>query len=513
MEDLATAIGYVHATDRLTQMIGMKLVSQGRISEMAGPSTLNLDIYLRTLNLKQAAENMYKNISPERLHLLNRYGDGVNAYINAHTDNLPPGLALAGYTPEPWQPIDTLMIFTLVTLSLSCNLHEEIAALDIAQAIGPEKTAWLLPIYPDEPLPFDEMEKLKGIDLKNAAKSFSELSGLWPLLKTVGLSGQAASNNWAISKERTQEQASIFSNDMHLFLTMPSMWNMMHVRSGKFDAAGMNIAGIPSIVAGYNGHIAWGMTMVMADNQDIFLEQLKRIDGKLHYLYKGQWLPASERKEIFKVKGKDPVTVIVHETIHGPLMNDILNKKPIHSIQARQIDLPYGLALSWPLATKDDVSLEAFFSLSSAGSVDEAIPLFKRIRSIPLNFVLADKQNIAWQVTGNYPIRAKGRGLVPSPGWTGEYDWKGLLDPAVLPHAENPPAGFVATANNRTVSKDYPYVLSSSWMWPERIERITQLISSTDKHTGKTSAEYATGYRFPVCSQTQGGHFGRQPGR
>ncbi len=263
----------------------------------------------------------------------------------------------------------------------------------------------------------------------------------------------------------------------------------MHVRSGKFDAAGMNIAGIPSIVAGYNGHIAWGMTMVMADNQDIFLERLKRIDGKLHYLYKGQWLPASERKEIFKVKGKDPVTVIVHETIHGPLMNDILSTKPLHFVQARQIDLPYGMALSWSLATKDDVSLEAFFNLSSAGSVDEAIPLFKRIRSIPLNFVVADKQNIAWQVTGNYPIRAKGRGLVPSPGWTGEYDWKGLLDPAVLPHAENPPAGFVATANNRTVSKDYPYVLSSSWMWPERIERITQLISSTDKHTSKTSAE------------------------
>jgi acyl-homoserine-lactone acylase len=489
IEDLATAIGYVHATDRLTQMIGMKLVSQGRISEMAGPATLNLDIYLRTLNLREAAENMYRNMSPEMLHLLNRYGDGVNAYINAHKDNLPPGLALAGYAPEPWQPIDSATIFTLVTLSLSLNLHEEIAALNIAEIIGPDKTAWLLPIYPDEPLPFDEMDKLRGIDLKKAAKSFSELSGRWPLLKTVGLSGQAASNNWAISKEKTQEQASIFGNDMHLFHTMPSMWNMMHVRSGQFDVAGMSIAGIPSIVAGYNGHIAWGMTMVMADNQDIFLEQLRLMDGKLYYLYKGQWLTANERKEIFKVKGKDPVTVIVHETIHGPLMNDTLSKEPMHAIQAGPIDLAYGLALGWPLATKDDVSMEAFFSLSSAGSVDEAIPLFRQIRSIPLNFVLADKQTIAWQVTGNYPIRSKGRGLVPSPGWTGEYDWKGLLDPAVLPHAKNPPAGFVATANHRTVPKDYPYVLSSSWFWPERIERITQLISAMDKHTAKTSAD------------------------
>ncbi|MGA2781386.1 MAG: penicillin acylase family protein [Smithella sp.] len=489
MEDMAIAVGYVHASDRLTQMIGLKLISEGRLTEMAGSAVLNLDIYMRTMNLKSAAETLYKNVNAENLRLLKFYSKGVNAYLDQHKDNLPPGLALAGYNPEPWEPIDSLKIFALLNFGLSFNLHEEIAALNIAQAVGAEKTAWLLPIYPDEPIPLDEAAKLKGVDLNKAAASVAGIAGLQPLLSSVGLNGTAASNNWAISKERTKNGASIFCSDMHLPLSMPSMWNMMHVRCGSYDVAGMSLAGAPVVVAGYNGHIAWGMTMVMADNQDLFLEQLKTVDGKLHYLYKGEWLPATERKEVFNIKGKSPITMTFYDTVHGPLMNEALKKEPIHLIQAKSVDLPYGVALSRTVPTSDDDSMNAFFQLSFANSVDEAIPIIKRIRSIPLNMVFADKDNIAWQIIGDYPLRAKGRGLMPSPGWTGEYDWIGLLDPALLPNLKNPSAGFIGTANHRTVPKDYPYILSSSWYWPERAERIIQMASATDKHTTQTNMD------------------------
>lgn len=488
-EDLAMAVGYVHATDRLTQMLGMKLVSQGRLSEMAGPSVLNLDIYMRTMNLRRVAENLYKNISPENLSFLESYCDGINAYIAQHQDKLPPGPAMAGYTPEAWKPIDSIMIYALVNFALSFNLHEEIAMLSVAQELGPENTAWLMPIYPDEPLPFDEAAKLKELDLKLAAESVSGLAKLQSLLSSVGLSGVAASNNWAIGKDRTKGRASILCNDQHLFLSMPALYNMMHIRSGEFDVAGMNIAGIPCIIAGYNGHIAWGMTMVMADNQDIFLEKLKLMGGRLYYLYKGQWLPTTERKEVFQVKGEAPVAITVHETVHGPLLNDTLNKEPIHAFQAKKVEMPYGIALNWAVAAPDDESVNAYFSLNAAKSVEEAISIMKRIRAIPLNMVFADKDNIAWQVTGNYPMRTKGRGLMPSPGWTGAYDWTGLLDPGLLPNAKNPAAGFIGTANNRTISKDYPYVLSSSWYWPERGERIKQMAAATDQHTTKTGMD------------------------
>ena len=489
MEDMAMAVGYVHASDRLAQMIGMKLISEGRLAEMAGPAVLNLDIYMRTMNLKGAAEALYKNVTAENLRLLEFYSKGVNAYLEQHKDKLPPGLALAGYKPEAWKPIDSVKIFALVNFGLSFNLQEEIAALNIAQAIGAEKTAWLLPIYPDEPIPLDEAAKLKGIDLNKAAASVAGITELQPLLSSVGLGGIAASNNWAISRERTKNGASIFCSDMHLPLSMPSMWNMIHIRCGAYDVAGMSLAGAPIVVAGYNGHIAWGATMVMADNQDLFLEQLKNVNGKLHYLYKGEWLPATEHKEVFNIKGKSPVTLTFYDTIHGPLLNEALKKEPIHVIQAKSIDLPYGVALSRTVTTADDDSTNAFLQLSFAKSVDEAIPIIKRLRAIPLNMVFADKDNIAWQVIGNYPVRAKGRGLMPSPGWTGEYDWTGLLDTKVLPNIKNPPAGFIGTANHRTVPKDYPYILSSSWYWPERAERIIQMASATDKHTTQTNMD------------------------
>jgi acyl-homoserine-lactone acylase len=489
MDDMAMAVGYVHAADRLTQMIGMKLISEGRLSEMAGPAVLDLDIYMRTMNLKSVAEALYKTVNAENLRLLEFYSKGVNAYLEQHKDKLPPGLALAGYKPEAWKPIDSTKIAALMNFGLSFNLQEEIAVLNIAQAIGAEKTAWLLPIYPDEPIPFDEAGKLKGIDLKKAIGSIASLDELQPLLSSIGLSGFAASNNWAISRERTKEDASIFCSDMHLPLSMPSMWNMMHVRCGAYDVAGMSLAGTPIAAAGYNGHIAWGATMVMADNQDLFLEQLKNVNGKLHYLYKGEWLPAAEHKEVFNIKGKSPVTLTFYDTIHGPLINEALNKEPIHVIQAKSIDLPYGVALSRTIPAADDDSTNAFVQLSFAKSVDEAIPIIRRLRSLSVNMVFADKDNIAWQVIGNYPVRAKGRGLMPSPGWTGEYDWTGLLKTEMLPNLKNPPAGFIGTANHRTVPKDYPYILSSSWYWPERAERIVQMASATDKHTTQTNMD------------------------
>jgi acyl-homoserine-lactone acylase len=489
MDDMARAIGYVNASDRLTQMEGLRLVSQGRLAEMVGPSALDLDIYIRTIGLPRIAGMLLKNMSRENQILLERYCEGVNAYVEEHKDRLPPGLALSRYIPDKWRPIDSIAIFAAVNLALSFNLEEEIAALSIAKTVGAEKTAWLLPIYPDEPIALDEAAKLKDIDLKKASVASTKPTEVLSLLNMLGLGGIASSNNWAISKERTAQGSSILANDTHLMLSMPSLWNMMHVKCGAYEAAGINIAGIPAICAGYNGHIAWGMTMVMGDNQDVFLERMKEIHGRLHYLYKGQWLPVSSRVEIFRVLGKEPAKVAILETRHGPLLNESLKRNPVSIIQSLPVDLPYGIAFSWASNNENDHSMDAFFKLSTAASVEEAVPIMKQIKAMALNMVCADKDNIAWQVTGNYPVRSKGRGLMPSPGWTGEYDWTGFLDVAALPSAKNPPEGFIGTANNRTIPRDYPHILSSSWYWPERAERIAQMVAATSKHTHQSSME------------------------
>ena len=481
MEDLIFAMGYVSAYDRFTQMEGFRLVGQGRLSELIGKATLEMDIYLRALNLKRVAETLYASASPDLRQKLELYSKGVNAYLaNAP---LPMTIKMAGHKPEPWKPIDSVYVFVVLTLGLGQNLHQEIDMLNIAQKIGVDKLAWLFPIYPDEPLPFEEMNKLKGIDLTTAAADIERISLVSREVNHTIVPAAAASNNWVVSGSRTKSGKPILANDTHLPLSMPSIWMMMHVKCPEIKGAGIAIAGVPGIIAGYNGNVAYGMTMVMADNQDVFLEKLKQEQDGLYYLYKDQWLKADGRQETFKVKGQKDVSRTIYETRHGVLMNGILTDKPHHELVPMPTNQSLGIAVSTAL-NEPDVTMDTFFKMMLSKSLDESFKYAKENQSIiPLNLVMADKDNIAWQVTGRYPLRKKGRGLCPSPGWTGEYDWNGYLDPLLHPSSKNPEKGYIGTANHRTVPIDFPYVLTSSWYYPDRGERIDQMMKGKDKYT------------------------------
>lgn len=478
-DDMAFSMGYLAAEDRLAQMIGFRAMAQGRLAEMSGPALLDIDLYMRALNLRQVGQLLYEPASPSVKQLLQRYADGVNAYIARHP--LPPDLDIAGMKAEPWQPQDSMTLFALLNLGLAFNSHEELAYLRVAQKVGAEKAAWLMPIYPDESLPFAEAKKLAGIDL-NTGDALAQLNALQPKLAALKQRPIAASNNWAVHKSRTRDGASILANDTHLPLAMPSYWHYVHVKTPQLHAAGVAMAGIPGVVAGFNGKLAWGMTMVMADNQDVYLEQLRNADGQLQYKTENGWLAATPRQETFKIKGDKTIEHTLYDTRHGPLLNSALlsSKYPLVTQPAQHS--PYGIALNWAMHEPDN-SIDAFFGLMKSESVDAAEPLVRGIRAIPLNFVYADKDNIAWQVTGRYPIRKQGRGYLPSPGWTGEYDWQGYLDPALHPFKKNPAEGFLGTANHRTVPADYPHVLSSSWYYPERAESINELLQADSKHT------------------------------
>ncbi|MDM7934544.1 MAG: penicillin acylase family protein, partial [Methanothrix sp.] len=223
MKDLAFAIGYVHASDRLTQMIGLKLISEGRLAEMAGEPALDIDVFMRTMNLKKAAQLLYAELSPEKKEPLSCYTLGVNAYLREYEDRLPPELAMSGYKPDAWEVRDSICIMALVNFALSFNMHEEVSSLVLVQALGPEKAAWLMPVSPDEPIPFQEAGKLAGIDLRGRLQQAARITSATGKLASLGLTGIAASNNWVIAKERTANKASILANDTHLFLTNPCM--------------------------------------------------------------------------------------------------------------------------------------------------------------------------------------------------------------------------------------------------------------------------------------------------
>ncbi|WP_455926270.1 penicillin acylase family protein [Pseudomonas putida] len=471
--DALFAQGYINASDRISQMVGMRLLAQGRLSEMAGPGMLDVDRFMRAVNLKKNAEDMYAAASPRLKRFFEVYARGVNAYLFRYRDKLPMDLAESGYKPEYWKPEDSALIFALFNFSLSANLREELASLTLAQKVGADKLAWLIPTYPDEPLPFDETDKLKGVSLAqipglaNVDKATSDLAGL-------NLTNLTSADNWAITPARARSGRSLLASDTHQPLSAPSLWNYVQIRAPKYQAAGVSLAGIPGVMAGFNGKVAWSMTPAMGDNQDLFLEKLQRQGNQLQYLADGKWRPVGVRQETFFIKGQAPLREAVFDTRHGALLNSMLGGAPISN--------GLGLALQTP-DFKDDKSLDALFDLSRAQSVDAASDASREIRAIAVNMVFADAQHVGWQVTGRLPNRREGRGLVPSPGWDGRYDWDGFADAMLHPYDQDPPQGWLGTANQRTVPKGYGMQLSSSWYYPERSERLAELAGAGKQDT------------------------------
>nr|BFD40051.1 penicillin acylase family protein [Pseudomonas sp. FFPRI_1] len=463
--DALFTLGYVHASDRIGEMVTLRLLAQGRLAEMSGAEVLDVDRLMRAVNLKKSADELYKASSPRIKRFFEVYARGVNAYLFRYRDKLPPDLASKGYTPEYWKAEDSALIFCLLNFGQSANLLEEINALVLTQKVGSDTLPWLTPSYPDEPLPMAEADKLKGLAVQ--VPGLAELSLAARQMSALNTLGATGGSNLAVAPQRARSGRSLLASDSQI-----SAWYYVQLRAPKYQVAGASIAGLPAILQGFNGKLAWSMSSAMGDNQDLFLEKLKRQGNALYYLNNGKWQPTIVRNETYFVKGQRPIREAVYETRHGPLLNSSLGigaNTPLAN--------GYGLALQVP-ELKDDKSLDAFFDLSRAQNAEKASDASREIRAIALNMVYADASNIGWQVTGRFPNRREGQGLLPSPGWDGRYDWDGYADPMLHPYDQDPAQGWIATANQRVISRGYGMQLSNSWEAPERAERIGQLLSA-----------------------------------
>ena len=462
--DALFTLGYVHASDRISQMVRLRLLAQGRLAELDGADALPTDRLMRSINLKKNASELYKSASPRLKKFFEVYARGVNAYLFRYRDKLPEDLARAGYKAEYWKPEDSALVYSLLSFGMSTNLQEELNALVLAQKVGSDKLAWLMPTYPGEALPTSEADKLKGLNLGTQLQGLDSLTQALEQVTHMSLPGVTASSDWAIGPASSRSGKSLLANDIHQPIGIPSAWSYVQIRAPKYQAAGATIAGLPTLFAGFNGNVAWGMSMAMGDNQDVFVEKLKREGNRLYYLSNGKWLPTSVRNETFFIKGQRPVREAVYETRHGPLLNNPLNSH-------------LGLALQLP-DFKGDSTLDAFFNLSRAQTSEAASDASREIRSVALNLLYADARHIGWQVTGLYPNRREGLGLIPSPGWDSRYDWDGYADAMLHPYDQDPAQGWLGTANQRTAAFGYGMQLSNSWLSPERSERLAQLAGS-----------------------------------
>ena len=502
VEDAAEAQGYVMAQDRLWQLDLLRRVARGQLSEILGARTLQIDKDFRTLGLGRVADREATTLEPEPRKLLEAYARGVDQFIEQHQRRLPLEFSLLGYKPQPWKPADTLAISGYMYRTLADTREREINRAKVTARAGADRAKDLFAIEspldhfvvgdpnvpndgsqrtatdPDEDDDDDDMQpdtvfkadlvKPCGHASKNSAPDITtELAQSvveFLAASSKGIRAGLGSNNWVLSGAHTATGKPLLANDTHLELMMPSIWYEAHVTAPGWDVKGFALPGSPMVIIGHNDRIAWGFTNNGADVLDLYIETFNPAAPD-EYRVKGAWAKAQIVDETIRVKGGPDEHLQVVVTRHGPVVHREGDK---------------GFAMRWT-ATEPGGLANSYTWLGKARNWKEFRDAMKRAWGPAQNAVYADVEgNIGYIMAARVPIRKKGRGEVPVPGDTDDYEWTGYIPFEQLPQALNPESGFIATANARVVGPNYKPYLTDRWEEPYRTARIYDLLH--DRH-------------------------------
>ncbi|MCA1831847.1 MAG: penicillin acylase family protein, partial [Actinobacteria bacterium] len=472
-ETLYAAQGYLHATERLWQIEFTSRIAQGRLSELVGEPGWGLDRFFRTIGLARLAKEKAAALDDRSRGISRSYFAGFTA--GARSLPSPVEYQILAAEPEMLDlegAIERAVAFSLlVTFGLSLNWSVELLRFQIASELGPERTMALAPFMgftPPAAVPPNRNDRGAIAEILATARRGG-----------AGIHG-AGSNNWVLSGRRTTTGMPLLCNDPHLLVQMPAIWMEMHLRCPDLNVTGVSLPGLPGIIIGHNDRVAWGFTNTGADVSDLYLERLSE-DGRT-VEYDGKNVPVQIIEEHVNVRNEAaPRVHEVRVTRHGPILTDLLVGATDPQTRADAIGAP--LALRW-------VHADAPTSFAPVEALNEAHD-WESFRAAAFNWpasgqnmVYADVDgHIGYQFTGTIPIRKKGAGVAPLPGWEPSYEWAGTLDPAELPFAFDPDHGFLATANNRVVDLDYPHYLTNDWEPAHRIRRISDVLSGKEKHS------------------------------
>jgi penicillin amidase len=459
--DALFGLGYAHAQDRLWQMEFQRRVGSGRLSEVLGAGLVETDRFLRTIGFRRAAEAAWPALSPQTQVLFEAYARGINAYL-ASDRARPVESRILRASFERFTPIDSLTWAKMMAWDLAGNARDEIRRARLIAAVGPDRTRELLPPVPDQPTILLDSEWMS----LGSAPGPPVVSGLPPgvpwssldeafgLLAALGFNGEEiGSNSWVVGGSRTKSGKPLLANDPHLGLRTPSVWYLARLEAPGLSVSGATLPGLPGVIIGHNARIAWGLTSVEPDVQDLYLEA----DGAI----------LETRTERIKVRGADDILLEVRSSRHGPIVTDVLGG-------ASALGRP--VALRWTGLDPGDTTAEAFLGLNRATNWEEFLAAARHLSAPAQNLVYADVDgHIGYTTTGAIPIRPRSDGLLPVSG-AGPDDWTGYIPFQKLPRVLDPARGFVATANNRVASTRYPWLIARDWPEPYRADRITKRI-------------------------------------
>lgn len=443
--DAMRALGFLHAQDRFFQMDLLRRVAAGELSELLGPSTVNVDEEMRVFRLRAVASGVLAQATPEQRALVQAYTVGVNAGLKAlHTWPFEYGLLMR--RPRPWRPEDCVLVVDAMYIDLqqagrdrresNLALMRELMPPALFRFLSAPGNQWDAPLL-GKPL---EMPPIPGADVinlrKNPPPKVALRSAVDDLFADIG------SNNWAVSKEHGNGRAFV-ANDMHLGIREPDTWYRAQwtyrtdvMPGGSVTVTGVTLPGVPAMVVGSNGHVAWGFTNSYGDWSDLVLLHLDPDDPDQYQTAEG-WRHFAHHREIIRVKGGEDAILEVRDTLWGP----VLGKDYNGTLRA----------VHWMGAQPEGTNLE-LADMDRAKDVQEAMAVANKSGMPEQNFMTADAEgHIAWSIAGRIPLRTGYDPGVPSYWDKPDTGWTGWLEISKYPRIVDPADGRLWTANARVV--------------------------------------------------------------
>ncbi|MCU4651919.1 penicillin acylase family protein [Roseibacterium sp. SDUM158016] len=489
--DVFYGLGFVHAQDRLWQMLMLRRTAQGRLSEIFGPATLQTDDLLRRLDLDGHARASLDALEPETLAALEAYSAGVNAWIGLVAEEAlgrgAPELFL--FEPEiaPWRPADSVAVTLVMALQLASHHEEEVLRARASLALGDaDRLADLMPDAPGEGAA-DLADYASLFDAPLPRFAASDPTPRHPLHPNyLGLGRGGASNAFAAAASRSAAGGAILANDPHLGLTAPSIWYLARLELSSGGVIGGTIPGMPMVLVGRSERLAWGLTSSYLDDIDLYVEELNP-ENPEEYRTPDGWATFETRREIIDVAGEAPVTITLRRTENGPVI-------PGSHFDFAAVTPPgHVMSMAWTALTDRNTSIQMGFKLMRATTIEEALAAGEDFVAPSQNLMLADADGrIAMQVIGHMPWRSTRHqtlARMPSPGWVEDNRWLGVTQYFANPRFVDPEGGLLGNTNNKTVDRDFPLHVSFDWGDTQRITRLTRLMQDRQVHTRDSFVE------------------------
>jgi penicillin amidase len=453
-KDALRALGYTMASERLFQMEVARRLTQGELAEVFGEVALPSDKLYRSLMLKPAVERMLAAkksqgiIDTKMWDEMLAFYEGVNYYID--TQPLPYELTVLGIKPRHFEPIDAYILTGHMAYSFGIGMKADTLMSELAAKLSPAMFQDLRNYVPKAPAP------------AAVTTSHEALKPLYDVALSSFFPAFEGSNAWLIAPKKSQSGKSIFANDPHIGFSHPSVWVEAHIHTPEFELYGHYLPSVPFALLGHSRHHAWGFTMSLTDDMDLYREKLDR--SKKQVMFKNEWQPYREWNETIKVKGMPDLVLPMIETTHGPLLEHLLPED--------------NLSLKWAFHRTENDPLQALYQMAEAKDMGSFETALKTGTAPGLNVMYADAQNIGWWIFGDMAVKKNPNSDMVFDGASGNDEYERILTWEEKPHLVNPENGFIVTANSRPlgVRED----IRGDWQSDDRFQTITKALNERD---------------------------------